>query len=363
MALPGECRAAAKPDVVYVVAGTTSTISFSLLTENDEFSGEADVSIVDPDDYDNIEEGSTSLLFDASGGIQRRETFAYQLTDSTGTSVAVVEVVIVPSMQPVAGRWPVERPHPGQPCSDGDGSEIGFYDATADHFVLCDFQGGGVRDCKRWIVPSVGSSSTGTPGHRLPVIGDWDGDGWDQPGLFDPDTAELELFDYGEPCRGEMCLVSAGFVATGLGRTEYPLSAPGSAGTALAGYDWVVSRLMSGSGAGMEIDWSAPAPWPVLADWFGTGTPLLGEWSSEIWTFRFLGDPDGVTSNSLLATDPRGNPATGIPFVGRWSRCSSEAYFGLLQTEIGYVGLFTPVLILDDRRPPVHVKIPVDPPA
>jgi hypothetical protein len=80
---------------------------------------------------------------------------------------------------PLAGDW------------NGDGIDgVGFYDPDRALFMLRN-----QFACAGAVYPEISFSLEGTKKEWLPVSGDWDGDGKDGVGLFDPETSTFYLRD------------------------------------------------------------------------------------------------------------------------------------------------------------------------
>ncbi|MEO1083087.1 MAG: hypothetical protein AAFY88_02485, partial [Acidobacteriota bacterium] len=240
--------------------------------------------------------GADAFDFTPDADFYGPTSWTYRITGTGGTASADVVVVVLSSIEAVSGRWAVRRPHSGDPCSLGDGSELGLYSREDRFFRLCDFTGSGVRQCQDWPVPS---SVTVGP-YALPLIGDWDQDGWDEPALFDPDTGLIRRFDYGVSCiNSDPCLDDEGAWDPGLAETEMPIAVPGVEGQQILGYDWHQRQITSGALAGMTLP-VTNRTWPEVGDWSGLGDGhLLGEWDGVAEIFSYLIDSSGQGSSSL----------------------------------------------------------------
>ncbi|MEM8994835.1 MAG: Ig-like domain-containing protein [Acidobacteriota bacterium] len=362
MTIPSAASAgvAALPDVVYVTAGETTAIAHSELTANDVVPAGMSVTVDQWPLDGTLTPGASAFDFTPDADYYGPTTFTYRITGTNGTASADVVVVVISSIEAVSGRWSVRRPHSGPACSLGDGSEIGFYFREDRTFRLCDFTGSDVGHCEDWPVPS----SVAVGDRALPLFGDWDQDGWDEPALFDPDTGLIERFDYGVGCiTTGPCLDHDGTWDPGLAETEMPIAVPGVSGQQVLGYDWHLRQITSGAPPGQSVPVTNPT-WPEVGDWSGLDGPLLGEWDGSTETFHFLIDGSGAGSSTLQPFGPQGPVTVGMPFSGLWSGCGTEAYFGIFDEASGFLGLYESFSLFEGApsRPPVHVKVPVDPP-
>ncbi len=213
---------------------------------------------------------------------------------------------------PISGDW------------NGDGTdELGFYRPSNHRFYL-DWDGNG-----RWNSTldrsSVAFGALEAVGD-VPVIGDWDGDGADEIGTYNPTTRQFTLDLDGSLSPTGNDLTTAAFGAAG----DLPLSGDWNGD----GRDTVGVRrpgtrkfLLDSNGngqwdgtAGGDTLTSAvgvSADLPVCGDWNGDGTDEVGVYRpSEL---RFYLDSNG--SNSLTADDLTSGPfglAGDLPVAGRW---------------------------------------------
>ncbi len=166
----------------------------------------------------------------------------------------------IPSDRPVAGDW------------NGDGfDEVGVWRPSTGRFYLD-------MDGSRTWTPGVDAvtASFGVPTDR-PVAGDWNGDGYDDIGVWRPSTG------------------------------RFYLDADGSF-TWTPGVDVITASF------------GIPTDHPVAGDWNKDGIDDIGVWRPS--TGRFYLDKDGSrtwTTGVDAITDPFGIP-TDRPVVGDWNR-------------------------------------------
>lgn len=218
---------------------------------------------------------------------------------------------------------------------DGDGNDgIGFFDPITSTWYLRDSLSAGYAD---WTL-GYGNPQL-TWGNRdrnwQPIVGDWDGDGTDTIGFFDPDTCLWYLrnslstgyadwtFAYGDPEQ-----------TTGHGdRNWQPIAGnwDGAGGDSIGFFDpghcvWYLRNALSTGAADYTFGFGAPTltcghaadNWqPIIGDWEGNRTDTVGFF-----------DPDGsvfMLRNSLTTGPAEFVFGYGVPgahwrpLSGRWS--------------------------------------------
>ncbi len=174
------------------------------------------------------------------------------------TILLELKVRVLPTTLPVAGTF-----------AEHSYGAFGLYHQAATAFELCDpWQlNGNELKCSLW--PVAGAS----PGW-LPVYGDWDGDGFHLPSLFDPATGVLHHLER-DPDAGELSIT--------------------------------LSVLIP------ETEWT----WPVAGDWDGNGTQslLLMSDTGEIFeAFDLNAEPWTQRWSNTLVTPP----GDAFPFPTLW---------------------------------------------
>jgi hypothetical protein len=145
----------------------------------------------------------------------------------------------------------------------------------------------------------------------LPVVGDWDGDGVDTPGVFlqgDWSLADAEPGD-----------ASADF-AWGTINT-LPLAGdweargrdtPGTTSNVGSGITWELSNRNSSGGVDHEFKWGSNGTIRLVGDWDGNGTDTPATYDEGVWSFSNLNAIGGIA-----ATFAWGEPGD-VPIVGDW---------------------------------------------
>jgi len=215
---------------------------------------------------------------------------------------------------------------------------LGLYDPLTATWYL--------RDSLGWI-----SAFEFGPVGALPVMGDWDGDGFDSPGAYDPATGALVRIDYpgvgprinstlpagGLPVAGdadgdgrdEVAVILDGVLAgawegtTGLPANPDAVLAADLGGdgrddlVVFAGGSWWADGLVTG------LSSIGPADRPVLGDWDGDGSVTLAVFrtrNAEFWVYSGSGVAGGVTilqvgSSRMLPVAGRFAVPSGGPAV------------------------------------------------
>jgi hypothetical protein len=195
---------------------------------------------------------------------------------------------------------------------DGDGTDtVGLYDPVQSVFHLQNRHTGGTAA----IVFQFGSSGCGW----TPLIGDWNGDGRDTIGLFDHKRSHFHLrdmlmggdadvlFQFGAPSSGWLPLVGK-FQGDGIGLYD-----PGTA-------DFHLKGARSGGTADSLFRFGTPAAAsrliPLIGDWNGDGTDSAGIYDPTLSEFH-LQNRAGYNGDIVFRF---GRPNSGwIPLVGDWN--------------------------------------------
>lgn len=139
-----------------------------------------------------------------------------------------------------------------------------------------------------------------------PVVGDWDGDGRADVGVFRASTGQFLL----RSAAGVVTPVGFGRVGDvpvvgdwdGDGRADVGVFDPASAVFSL--------RLVDASGVptAQSVPFGTPGDLPVVADWDGDGRTDLGVWSPSTGTFQQRQAPQAAAPARAVVTVAFGNP-------------------------------------------------------
>ncbi|MCB1036046.1 MAG: hypothetical protein KDD47_19650 [Acidobacteria bacterium] len=207
--LPDPLEAQARPsdDFLTAVEGHPLVVQESELTSNDSGVWGTHLELVSGPSHGDLrlsgEPGNLVLTYLADWGPSsgalpppnRQDSFSYILAGSAWSSEpATVRIQVSPARVPLAGRWKTPTCSPAS-CDDPGTDELGWFDAQAAKLHLCDLQciprcfgvGCHLESCR---VFAAGLEHRGSQ----PVVGDWDGDGWEEVGFYDPASGALDLF-------------------------------------------------------------------------------------------------------------------------------------------------------------------------
>ncbi|MEM9558057.1 MAG: hypothetical protein AAGC60_27620 [Acidobacteriota bacterium] len=350
---------------------------------NDSASGNEKIVVVDPPQFGHLTKIlDNGFVYTTDAPFLGVDSFTYRLVSGSTTSpTARVTLRFVARFHPLAGRWPTRTCNAqGCPdsCTDGEGSEIGFYDRREFTFSLCDWLGGPhLTACKLLQVPADLRPTEG----GMPLMLDWDGDGWDEPALHDPSTGTVHIFSrtpvlcpVGEK---KVCLEPVAHLdlATVLGAAAHHVTpfadnaseTTTSSGASLAAYDSIAGLVYLGLGAdgltansisGTPFDHGAGAL-AVRGAWSEPGRETLGLWSPTRRSFAYQADDTGtgVIEVELAVSDeyvamvwPLAVPTNRCAStrLGLWSPCHGKLLFYTLEDPPG-------------GRASVYVNVPTDP--
>ncbi|MBU1866662.1 MAG: L,D-transpeptidase family protein [Actinobacteria bacterium] len=278
---------------------------------------------------------------------------------------ALTGALLAASFPAAAAPWPVtaDMTHPVD--------TLGLYDPATATWYLQD---------------SVGRTSAfefGDPG-SVPVMGDWDGDGFDSPGFYDPATGDLVRVD--DPAAGAWMVsaLPAGGIpvagdADGDGRDEVAVFMDGTVTGAWEGTtglpaaaDDVLATDLDGDGSddlvllaegswwtggrAVELPLIDPADRAVLGDWDGDGSATLAVFrprNAEFWLYWGSEVAGGITilpigSSRMLPVAgrfgmPHGDPAVLPRIIDIPPLASGDAGQAVarLQTELAARNLYS----------------------
>ena len=299
------------------------------------------------------------------------DSFTYRpLNSAFEAEPATVRIRVQPARRPLGGRWQTTTCHESScPITGvlGEGAEIGWYHSVTAVFELCDWQGNQLLNCRFLAVPPAYRSAG-----LEPLIGDWDGDTWDEPGVFDPSTGNLHLFDLvmegseatlpdklvllaSGPLGPKGSLAVNGVFESGL--VPVPVDRFGWFDRAAEGF-WL--ERPSGGLRWVGFQGGSGEQEPVVGDWYGDGLDDLGLWhpdSSELW----IRTPEDAASVEVIEIRDwtSGLPIRGQPFTGRVIRSSNRSFFGLYDASIDKFRLH---LLVEGSPGTLPMQILVDPP-
>lgn len=259
-----------------------------------------------------------------------RLSFTGKVATGTRPQTFQVEIQVLPESLPVTGRF-----------FPGLGEGVGMYRTRDQSFDLCtSFDGLGYLHCVRAPV-------TGLTGYFLPVVGDWDGDGYQVPSLFDPATATLHLLTWSADGsalhpRGtrtfvglEHTLPLAGNWRIGGHDELLLLTTRGQAHVVNIGRGWSGDQdLQSDFYAAVPVPGDGSMPWPVR--WWqhqdADGLDALAVVDQRNGKVRWIGETrNGVVSTGeIQITRSRGHR---IPFVSGFNPLSRRDDLFYLQAD------------------------------
>jgi SAM-dependent methyltransferase len=192
---------------------------------------------------------------------------------------------------------------------DGDGVDSpGVYDPSTGTFFLKNASSDGPAD----VVLAFG-----TPG-ALPVVGDWDGDGVDTVGIYFPSIgswalknshatgpADIELY-FGGP---ESAMLPIAGDWDGSGSDSIGLYNPGES------LFYLLDRLATGAPSS-QVTFGPPNALPVVGDWNGDGVDMVGLYDPDQarWHLR------NANSSGPPYVSFTFGPLGARPLAGRWTR-------------------------------------------
>jgi hypothetical protein len=175
----------------------------------------------------------------------------------------------------------------------------------------------GLFDQGRWCITNRREAGDVCVGFRwgaagdTPIVGDWNGDGGSSPGWFNATRWSLKDADRdGNPADfgwGVRTMQPVAGDWDGRGRDT-----PGGAQDAGDGVAWSLSNHNSGGGVDHMFGWGAAGTIRLVGDWDGNGTDTPAWYRNGTWTFSNVNSGGGVA-----ATFQWGGP-DDTPLVGDW---------------------------------------------
>jgi C1A family cysteine protease len=200
---------------------------------------------------------------------------------------------------------------------DGDGVDtVGLYDpVTSRWFLKPENVDGGAGVIKFYYGPAGGG--------RLPIVGDWDGDGTDTVGLYDPVTSRWFLKP--DNVDGGAGVIKFYYGPAGGGRLPISGDWDGDGEDTVGLYDpatsrWFLKPENVDGGAGVTKFYYGPAGGgrlPIVGDWDGDGVDTVGLYDPVI--SRWFLKPENVDGGAGVIKFYYG-PAGGgrLPIAGNW---------------------------------------------
>lgn len=201
---------------------------------------------------------------------------------------------------PVAGDW------------NGDGVDtVGFYDSKLAVFRLRNSFSSGASD----LLFGFGTRNN----RKLPVIGNWDGQGTDGVGLYDPASATFELKNaLGQGPAGDLIRVTFGGAAPGWKPVAGDWDGDGDDEVGLydpARKEFHLRASLAANAPVEVIPFSAAGAnaVPLAGDWLGSGNDTVGVYDPATARFTTLCDICSPPFASFVLGRPR-----WIPLAGKW---------------------------------------------
>ena len=166
---------------------------------------------------------------------------------------------------------------------------------------------------------------------RVPLAGDWDGDGDVTPGTWDDGHWVMSNYnssggvahDFGWGVAGQMPVVG-----------DWDSNGTDTPGTYETNGTWKLSNTNAGGGISHQFGWGGPDDWPIAGDWNGDGQDNVGTFRNGTWKMRNShagGGVDiqfgwGVAGQEPIIGDWNND---GVDTVGTKENVSGGAYFKL----------------------------------
>ena len=358
-----------KGEWLHLPAGEETAIPLSRLVGNDDGapSGVITIQLLGGPPELTVSTTQDQLILHAERLTAGEYPFHYELQSASGDSGVVRSVIsLVPKVQPMAGNWSFlfaqgagGEESTGE-CSLGDGAELGFYQGPTGTFTLCDFYGvGPLKDCVHWQTPEAAQGLHPDGDFRLAMAADWDGDGVDEPALYDPESGELQTYEYTNFCSQGSCLVAGQQISLKDTQDVLPLVGHWRSGALeFASYDLLAGELTGPDDQVIDFQPAGLEARPVAGAWVGGALDTLGIWDHLAHQLHFLTDSNG--SGGTISGVGVVRSREVFVFTGRWSDCGGEGDFlGLYEPAQDRVALLPAPA--DDYLRGLHVKVVVDP--
>jgi ribosomal protein S16 len=216
-------------------------------------------------------------------------------------------------------------------------STPGLYDSSTSQFRLRNSNTSGVED--KWL--AFGEVNTAHP--WVPVVGDWNGDGVDTIGLYNPTNAAFYLKNSN---------------SSGYADVVFGFGTPGNTFTPLAG-DWdgdgidsvglydpvhgtfYLRNARSTGYADVTFNYgTANAGWkPIIGDWDGNNTDTVGLYGpNERFQLRNANTAGAAELDFVFASNS-GTGANTVPVVGDWTHKGKDT-IGIYNTSTNQLRYF-----------------------
>ncbi len=225
---------------------------------------------------------------------------------------------------------------------DGDGKDtVGFYDPTTTRFYLKNSNSHGNADV---------SFTFGMAGNWIPVVGDWDGDGTDTIGLYDPSTTRFYLKNSNSHGNADVSFTfgTAGNWIPIVGDWD------GDGKDTVGFYDPSTTRFYlknsnSHGNADISFTFGMAGNWkPIAGDWNGDGTDTVGLYDPAAPRFYLKNSNSHGNADISFSYGMAGN---WIPIVGDWGSAA------LLAANQVVASANTPALTQAELQPIVNAAI------
>jgi hypothetical protein len=175
----------------------------------------------------------------------------------------------------------------------------------------------GLYDDGRWCVTNAQKDGAVcveyTWGERgqLPVAGDWNGDGVDTPGVFSDQHWDLQDAEPGgQPAGFSWGLV--GMLPLVGDWDRQGLDTPGGIRNLTGNTQWQLSNHSGSGGVDHQFVWGTAGQIDLVGDWDGNGTDTPAAFENGVWRFS------NVNTNGGVAATFRWGSSTDLPIVGDW---------------------------------------------
>lgn len=220
---------------------------------------------------------------------------------------------------------------------DGDGRDsIGYYDPTTRRFLLY-----AATTTATAPQATIDASGVAAPGW-VPLVGDWNGDGTDTPGFYDPATNTFRLSNATGGFTVDVQFAATHWNGGRLPATMRPLvgdwDGDGDANVGLynpaTNHFWL--NRLDGSWARTRpeglilfrprLPYLLPQSWlPLAGDWNGDGTDTIGLYDPAARTFYLNNRTDGSTT-TVVTLRPAFSERGWRPITGDWNGDGRDTY-------------------------------------